>query len=459
MKTDSVITQHPRIIKADGKGITFTIETLTPPKDLLKEVSKKEVLTIFSNQLEFIPNPNQRLVKNGSHPFLYGLYQAYSEHRPFVLSPDMLWLLICQAFSRTVNYNAKEFREYLVDFNQKKLLKVRNDAIRLGDTNSPWEEVIHTFSQQIGEHVGKDFVNTLSADFSTSTLKEKIACEITIMDTVKPFFEYLVFYTICGIPIITVEGTPQDWQSLYKKALSLNIYPKTDWLEPILPLIKQIKSTTEGKIDLNFWQNIFKVHTKDEYGNPENFDGWIGHFYPFNKNGKRINLSEISRFIIEDIFKELPPEIVTVDFTLQEYNLINSKYNKEFPMEFWAGFIGLSQDSECLAIRPKIDWFVAHQAPIRQLEMKHKNGICLNNIYEIPAYVYELKSVDTLKIVFLNKITIPKKLATIKISALKLEGKISFWNRLKIRWQFRDTYLIINGKPQKKIPFYQQKLN
>jgi len=459
MKANSVSTSHPNIIHADDKSITFKIETLTPPKELLPEVSKTEVLATFSNQIEYIPNPQQKLVKNSSHPFLFGMYQAYSEHRPFVLSPDMLWLLICQAFSRTVNYNAEEFRPYLVDFDKKKTLIVRNDAIRLGNPNNPWEEVIAIFSEQIGEKVGQDFKNALSANFSTTTLKEKIACEITMMDAVKPFFEYLVFISICGIPEITLEGTTQDWHQLYKKAQALNIYPKTDWIENILPLIKKIKNTAEGKIDINFWQSIFKVHTKKEYGNPQNFDGWICHFYPFNKNGKRINLAHISSFAIEDIFKKLPTEIVTVDFKLKVLNSVNSKIEREYPMEFWAGFIGLSQDAQTMAIRPEIDWFVAHQAPIQQLEMKHKDGICLNNIAEIPAYVYQLKSIQELSIVFLDKIILPKKLTTVKMRVLRLEGKTNLWDRLKIRWQFRDAYLIINGKRQREVPFYTRKVS
>ena len=355
MKANSVVAEHPNIIHSDEKSITFNVETLTPPKGLLPETNKAEVLKAFSNQIEFIPNPKQQLVKNGNHPFLFGLYQAYSEHRPFVLSPDMLWLLICQAFSRTVNYNSKAFRPYLVDFDKKETLK-------------------------------------------------------------------------------------------------------TDWIEKILPLIKKIKSTSEGQIDIDFWRNIFKVHTIEDYGNPKSFDGWICHFYPFNKNGKRINLAHIANSTLEDIFKELPSEIINVDFKLKVLNPISPKYDKIFPMEFWAGFIGLCQDSKTMAIRPEIDWFVAHQAPIQQLEMKHKNGISLNNIAEIPDYVYQFDFIEQLSIVFLKEIKLPKKLTKVKIRVLRLEGKANLWTRLKIRWQFRDAYLVINGKRQKEIPFYKRKL-
>ena len=53
---------------------------------------------------------------------------------------------------------------------------------------------------------------------------------------------------------------------------------------------------------------------------------------------------------------------------------------------------------------------------------------------------------------------LPKKLTEVKIRILRLEGKTNLWNRLKIRWQFRDAYLVINGKRQKEIPFYNRKL-
>lgn len=44
------------------------------------------------------------------------MYQAYADHRPFVLSPDMIWLLISQGFARHINANQESMRNELVDF-------------------------------------------------------------------------------------------------------------------------------------------------------------------------------------------------------------------------------------------------------------------------------------------------------------------------------------------------------
>lgn len=55
------------------------------------------------------------------------MYQAYADHRPFVLSPDMIWLLISQGFARHINANQESMRNELVDFSGKLSLIIRED--------------------------------------------------------------------------------------------------------------------------------------------------------------------------------------------------------------------------------------------------------------------------------------------------------------------------------------------
>lgn len=57
------------------------------------------------------------------------MYQAYADHRPFVLSPDMIWLLISQGFARHINANQESMRNELVDFSGKLSLIIREDKI------------------------------------------------------------------------------------------------------------------------------------------------------------------------------------------------------------------------------------------------------------------------------------------------------------------------------------------
>lgn len=71
------------------------------------------------------------IVKTEIHPFVASLYIAYSDHRPISISPDMIWLLICQGFSAHVNNNVKELRNKFVTFSDKKKLIVQTQDISL----------------------------------------------------------------------------------------------------------------------------------------------------------------------------------------------------------------------------------------------------------------------------------------------------------------------------------------
>lgn len=47
-----------------------------------------------------------------SNAFYDAMFEAYAHHRPFVLSPDTIWLLIAQGFGQHINNNAEELRDF-----------------------------------------------------------------------------------------------------------------------------------------------------------------------------------------------------------------------------------------------------------------------------------------------------------------------------------------------------------
>src|ERR1035437_6900747 len=85
---------------------------------------------------------NEPLVSTEIHPFVATLYIAYADHRPISISPDMIWLLICQGFSNHVNSNIEELRNKFVKFDGKKKLIVQTQPIsqefEKGSRKSPW---------------------------------------------------------------------------------------------------------------------------------------------------------------------------------------------------------------------------------------------------------------------------------------------------------------------------------
>lgn len=464
MKTRLIIllTVLP-LLSYSQTGITFKIEDLTKPDKVLHLIDpnqiykdlilsdygyseydlKEKSIDIPYNIIAKSQSPNS-LVTFGYHSFFNGMYQSYADHRPFVLSPDMIWLLISQGFAQHVNNNAEQMRKYFVDFDGKLTLIVRNDEIDLKDPNSPWESVFPEFTKQISEYTGPQLVDALTCNFTTSTITTKIASEITIMEAMKSYFEFVVMRIICGIPEITLLGSTDDWQKVLDKAIFLRQFELDWWINEIEPVLKEFVKASKGDINKTFWMNMFKYHTLKQYGNPKVIDGWIVKFFPYDKDGKRNNLKEISDQ------NSLPNEIVKVDLKHIE---VGSNSSVETPLEIWSGFIGLEQDLTTFALKPHIGWMIRkkdqkNDALIEKFKSDNSSDFTGINIRvkSFPPELLELNKIKRLHIDFLNEIEIPDDISKIKIDTFWLTGKVTKTEIERICRLLPDTRLIINEK-------------
>ena len=87
-------------------------------------VAKKIIGTAgISDELQHVVKTSfegQRMGYMGKDNFFKCFVQAYADHRPLVLSPDVVWLIISQGFSRYVNAHTEEMRGLLVFHEGKK---------------------------------------------------------------------------------------------------------------------------------------------------------------------------------------------------------------------------------------------------------------------------------------------------------------------------------------------------
>lgn len=465
MKRITVISLLLFPLLSFGQEITFEVEKLSKPEKLLNLQSYTEIYEnlilkdaslsrweVERNGIDFKYNVLAKseapdsLVNYGYNSFFNGMYQAYAEHRPFVLSPDMIWLLISQGFARHVNANPEELRKYFVDFSGQLTLVVDEENDLLNESTN-WEEIFPQFTTLIAEHTGKELINTLSSDFSTTTAVEKIASEITIMEAMEPYFEFVVMYAICGIPEITLQGTTEDWQKILNKTKALSDYDLKWWTNELEPILKEFVNASKGKIHKRFWRNMFKYHSKKKYGAPKIIDGWIVKFFPYDKDGKRNNLNKLIGG------GSLPEEIVKVDL---KYIKTDGVQIEETMLELWAGFVGLKQNAETCALTPQISWMVKKK-DIDQTGLHHKlvannipsssfePGIDLNIIH-VPDILKKLEVIYSLGLHFKNEVFLPDWLKTKKIGKLYIEGKISTKETEKIINWFPSTEIDINGK-------------
>jgi hypothetical protein len=428
-------------LKAIGQtSSTYEIESLSKPDKILYETPSNQVFKYLKADIEKNSQLPDALVTYGEHPFLTGILTAYKEHRPFVISPDIFWLLISQGFARHISNNAEEFRKDIVNFDNKKTLTVVSNDIELGNANSNWEAVFPQFTNQISDYTGKELTNILTADFTTTTQTSKIVSEIIVMETVKEYFDYKVIMIGCGIPKITIEGTVEDWEKVLEKTKYISKYKLKWWTDELEPILKEIIETKKGNFKKKFWMNMVKSHTEKKYGSPTTINGWIVKFFPYTKEGKKTDLKPISEI------NDLASELVKVPFILED--AVN---NKTYKMEFWAGFIGLSQNKEDYTLKPEIGWAINNKNKFNPENSEFKyaeeiDDLSISNIETIPNDIYSLQKIDNLHLKFLKSINISEELTKITIDNMDLNGQITSDEIQRIKKLFPNTKLKINGE-------------
>ena len=104
----------------------------------------------------------------------------------------------------------------------------------------------------------------MTADFTTTGITERIASQISLMDVVKEYFNYLNVAISCGIPSITLEGSPEDWQKVLDKVRSLKKYNLEKWASDLEVILKEFVKASKGRANQKFWQNIVKKRRVDQ---------------------------------------------------------------------------------------------------------------------------------------------------------------------------------------------------
>jgi hypothetical protein len=300
-----------------------------------------------------IPGRSSGAKMNG---LLRAIHEAYANHFPLVLSPDDIWLAISQGFSYHVNANAEQLRSQFVKHDGKEIIKVERNGFVKGSPQNDWPGCFSEFSAQIAGYIGEDKRDMLVSDFSTSTQITQAVSEVTLMNTLKAYFDYVVI-TKCGIPSITLLGGVEDWYRIILKAKALVRFDCQGWVEPLVPILNNFCKAFNGEVDVDFWTNIYKINGPEGSGGTE-VSGWVNAFFPYLSEWRKPGeFTRINHSISSNYKYGNPPDQFPIGVTSTPF--IWDYLGKIIPMQFLGGFVGVAQDPDTKAVCPVQGWGIA----------------------------------------------------------------------------------------------------
>ncbi len=353
--------------------------------------------------------------------FFHALVRAYAEHRPFVLSPDMVWQVIGFNFSEYVNNHAEAMRSLLVPHEGVKDLKIMTEEDILGKKNANWSDLFDKFSAEIAKNTKGDIAQLMTSDFSTTGQTERIASQITLMESLKSYFHYIAGRLACGIPYIILKGTPADWRKVAEKVQGLEAYNMGWWTKELKPIIAEFVKTAEGHPDSKFWKDIVMEDRPDRLRGggcsmetPTNLDGWIVKLFPDMKKG-------VMRKTIPQTQMQ-GAELSEVKFKYQVLEPFTMKVLEETDIALYAGFVGVTVDEATGAIEPKIGWIARKVDEEGELLARLTSLTNDTKIKTVPEVLKREKHYNHLYLAFVDSVVVPEWMDDIQITDFTIEG-------------------------------------
>ncbi|GAA2677662.1 MULTISPECIES: DUF4419 domain-containing protein [Actinosynnema] len=252
---------------------TFAVDDVVPAAAPLPTTALR---ALFPDALALGGDPDLPVLEPaGVHPLLHATALAFAEHRPLVLTPDAIWLTIAAGLAQHIRLDPERFRSQLVRHQGRRDLAVQ--VARRPETAEEWATLVDGFTALT--HEGAPGAGLFECDFSTSTEVDRIAGRIVLLDAHSPYFA-LWFISVCGIPEITLTGTPDDWWKIRERIEELPRFGLERWAASLGPVLEQFTRASEGDVDVAFWR---RIHKPAETYDGEVVTGWIARFYPYVK--------------------------------------------------------------------------------------------------------------------------------------------------------------------------------
>jgi len=365
-------TLAKRVDYPKPEGLMFNVDDVELAKTLLEEDSAEKIFEEkIDKKILFYPKEfkKYRLVQTYNNGLIQTIHNSYSSHRPLLLTPDVIWLAICQGVSIHVNEKMDSLKHVIFIKNKPDKIVVRNDSLEYND--DAWKTLISSIANQTKKFTKDDFYSFFVSQFTTTTEVNKTVYQITLLESYKKVFQY-VGESGCGIPSITITGEKKDWELILSKLEMLDKIGLSKWKQSLKPIINEFINVYSGKINKEFWKSIYKY--KENYGGSY-LSGWIVKFFPYLKkvDNKREYDKKQDAFKSEEKYvpnefldgnKYLQSKLTTDDFPsgMAQIDVLwnNHFKNVSSKIEVYAGFFAIKQYSD-KTLEPFISWVICEK--------------------------------------------------------------------------------------------------
>lgn len=286
-------------------GITFRVDDVEPAKEPPKTTTLRALRGAGADVIALGGDPELPVLDIGDvDPLFAAVHCAFSEHRPLVLTPDAVWLTIARGVAHHVRLNAETLRGRLVRHEGKRTLTVTIDSAF--DSEPAWiAAAVAKTRDALAAEIGEGPARLLVCDFSTTTDVDRTASEIILLDTYSAYYDF-AWGCICGIPEITIEGTPADWRAIRARIDVIDELDLGFWTASLRPIADHLVEAAEGRPDAAFFRDIYKPRAF--YG-WDKATGWIARLHPYIANAGEVGaLNPLLAFPLE---AALPGEVGT----------------------------------------------------------------------------------------------------------------------------------------------------
>ena len=439
-------------ILSQKKGcITFVVDADLPkpkghltypqePEDIARRAIKDGRMSGAEPQILATSFKEKRLFSLGTDVCYKAFVKAYAQHRPIVITPDMMWLLICQGFSYHVNLDPEKYRDLLVSHSGKlDIIVSRNTGNQY--TKEDVEFIVSGFAEQVKEYTKGSIASDLVGNFSTTRPLEHLVSQITLLDVVKDYFEFIQYECICGIPYIKLKGTPADWASMINRIHQFDQFGLEWWTTQLEPILQEFVEAAKGNPNLSFWKSIVKKNRPDEIvgrrcipeGPPlTKIDGWILKFFPYCQDGRTPEKVSIAHSLL--------PETVSVPF-IHRYVDDAGNLVKDEHLEMTAGFFGVKEDPKTYEMSPVMGWVISKADGAQDIhdaleQEVNRYGLSMR-ISKVPEALRAFKQIKSLHLEFAGPVDLPSWMDEIDIGSITIRGKLTKEERAAIRKRFK----------------------